>query len=287
MSKPQPHELMDLPQEMSHPSDKPVLTPHLMLDLESRNREDHSLNANKSTPNQNDTKALPLICVYDKSVPNLIKHLHVKRERSDLKGRLNTWNIELNGHEALLSCLPWGASAAVTRLEEICTLGVSAIVNLGICAGMEPNTSPDDFILIDQSIRDEGTSLHYQEKSMFSFCNFTLTSKLENLLLEAKLPLKTGLAWSTDAPYRETPFKLKFWQKKKTLGIDMETSAIFAFGKHYKIPAASLLIPHDFYRNNDDGEIEWHRGSGHKLIKSKFKEVLNVLIENLDKLGSD
>ncbi len=55
----------------------------------------------------------------------------------------------------------------------------------------------------------------------------------------------TGTLWTTDAPYRETRAKIAAYRRAGVLGVDMETSAMHAFGQVRGVSVCNLLAISD------------------------------------------
>lgn len=174
-----------------------------------------------------------------------------------------------------LTHLPWGAPASTCRLEEIQALGIKHFLVLGIAGRLQPEHHAGSVFLIDQAIRDEGTSLHYAEKSVFAHANFEYTSKIQNQLNAYKISFHSGLSWTTDAPYRETLEKYMYWRKKLCLSVEMELSALFCLSKFRKFKIAALLVGADSL--TEDG---WQRTFKNTNI-SKSKRIISQFLSSI------
>ncbi|MBC7364115.1 MAG: nucleoside phosphorylase [Candidatus Aminicenantes bacterium] len=139
-----------------------------------------------------------------------------------------------------------GAPAAISSLEKIRLAGLKKIVLLSYCGSLsEPLKIGQAFVPL-QAASDEGTSRHYlSSKSTVIAPPGRLTARLIRYLKQNSLPFKTGAIVSTDAPYRETPTWMRKMQKKGLVAVDMEASAVFAFGHFYKIAMAALFLVSD------------------------------------------
>lgn len=56
---------------------------------------------------------------------------------------------------------------------------------------------------------------------------------------------------STDAVYRQTFFKEALWREKGSVGVDMETSALYSVGALLDINVVSILIASDKHPLNE------------------------------------
>ncbi len=147
--------------------------------------------------------------------------------------------------DIFFALLPWGAPAATCRMEELHAIGLRKFLVMGLGARLQTDHPPGSLFLIDQAVKDEGTSLHYSERSIFAHASFKYSNQIRNLLSNYEINFTEGLSWTTDAPYRETLEKFRYWQKKVCLVVEMEIAALFSFGKFYKIEVGALIIGAD------------------------------------------
>ena len=93
---------------------------------------------------------------------------------------------------------------------------------------------------------DEGTSGHYCDPS----CRVALPAR--PLVHQVRLALQhhgaafhEGAVWTTDAIFRETVTKVKHYQAKGALAVEMEMSAIFTVAAFREMEAAGMLVVSD------------------------------------------
>lgn len=85
---------------------------------------------------------------------------------------------------------------------------------------------PPYFILIEKSVRDEGTSYHYLAPYQISFLNNDLKEKLNNAFIDLDIKIFTGSTWTTDAPYRETAESINHYKSLGIHAVEMEAGAL-------------------------------------------------------------
>ncbi len=138
-----------------------------------------------------------------------------------------------------------GAPQAVMILEKLILCGVSQVIFVGWCGAISEKLQIGDIFLPDSAIIDEGTSQHYGASDM-SFPEKNMTEKLEAILTNLLIPnFKKGKVWSTDAIYRETVERVKYYREKGALAVEMEASALFSAGKFRNIGICSLMSVSD------------------------------------------
>ncbi|RPI99649.1 MAG: phosphorylase, partial [Deltaproteobacteria bacterium] len=99
-----------------------------------------------------------------------------------------------------------------------------------------------------------------------------MQGRLYTWLKENGLRLHAGRVWTTDAPYRETPTKVRRYREEGILGVEMEMSAVFALGMVRNISIGSVLIVSDELR-----EKGWKAGFFSPEVKSARKKVIKKL----------
>jgi uridine phosphorylase len=122
-----------------------------------------------------------------------------------------------------------GASYAVLVAEELFALGCELLVSITSAGLLDDALAPPFFLLIEKALRDEGTSYHYLPPATFSILGPGLHERLREAM--TAMDIRTGISWTTDAPFRETPGKIA---RAKSLGaavVEMEAAALYAFAQ--------------------------------------------------------
>ena len=121
-----------------------------------------------------------------------------------------------------------GGPYAVLVAEQLWAAGAKVVVGLTSAGRVSPSLPLPSIVVIDEAVRDEGTSLHYVAPSETIT---TPTPALVDLLaheLRAAGPVSRGTVWTTDAPYRETPDQLHAWAHRGVLAVEMQAASLFA-----------------------------------------------------------
>ncbi len=122
-----------------------------------------------------------------------------------------------------------GASFAVLVAEELFASGCQLVISVTSAGIIIPSSEQTQFILIERSIRDEGTSYHYLPPDEIASIRPEL---LDQLLLSYPtwpLPVTLGTSWTTDAPFRETSVAIARAQSQNATCVEMESAALYAF----------------------------------------------------------
>jgi uridine phosphorylase len=174
---------------------------------------------------------------------------------------------------------PYGAPGTVMLLEELVAFGVKRAILLGYCGALLEGIEIGDIVLPVEAVREEGTSYHYLPKNEKSCPDLALQHQLSDWIGGVGLSTLRGRVWTTDAPYRETPEKVRAYRAEGVLGVEMEMAAAFAFGKAKGISVGSVLIVSDQVR-----EGEWHVDFFSPRIQSAREKVAQALLGHLPEL---
>ena len=166
-----------------------------------------------------------------------------------------------------------GAPYAVMLFENLIAWGVRRLIYVGWCGAIAPHVNIGDLILASGAVVDEGTSLHYhQDINGVVHAAPGLTREIGQALDRGGLDFHQGLAWTTDAIFRETGEKLIKFQKIGALGVEMELSALFSVARFRGVEAAGILVVSD-----ELASFKWHSGFGDKRFKQTRRNLCEVL----------
>ncbi|MFF5980670.1 nucleoside phosphorylase [Streptomyces olindensis] len=173
---------------------------------------------------------------------NSVLRRAVSRHRPTLQEgwcRGELWFMEYEGVPvALCGRFGLGAPATALVLEQLASLGASAVVAVGTAATLSPELDAGSVVLCDRALRDEGTSHHYAPAAPYAYADPALTSAYACSLSAASLPYTPAVSWTTDAPYRETKAEVEAYQRCGLTTADMEASALFTVAAYRGVAAA-------------------------------------------------
>lgn len=124
-----------------------------------------------------------------------------------------------------------GGPYAVLIAEQLHAAGAQLIVGLTSAGRVDPSLPLPSIVVVDEAIRDEGTSLHYLPASTTIASPSPLLSNHLAREVEALSPVRRGLVWTTDAPYRETEEQLRTWAASGALAVEMQAASLFGFAR--------------------------------------------------------
>lgn len=181
-----------------------------------------------------DNCEVPDICVLDPD-GDLVEYL-IKTNQATINKcwacyHTKLYNAKQNGFEfGVLGCAV-GSSFAVLVAEQLFVSGCKTLISVTSAGIINPMKHNSKFILIEQALRDEGTSYHYLPPSETSNINPALFNNLTSYYRTTDLSIETGISWTTDAPYRETQTAIVEAQKSNAVCVEMEAAALYAFAK--------------------------------------------------------
>lgn len=207
--------------------------------------------------------AVPKVCVLDPD-GDIVRYL--KRNGAQLNKCWACYHSELytatynDLNFGIIGCAV-GASYAVLLAEQLFVSGCQILISI-TSAGKLNEAVNKDYVLIQESLRDEGTSYHYLPGAESASINTNLSQQLRALFANKKLSVQPGKSWTTDAPYRETNSSI---QDAKSMGADcveMEASALYAFSKAKKKPVVCFAhLTNSMAQQNCDFEKGAENGS--------------------------
>lgn len=145
---------------------------------------------------------------------------------------------------SLVQC-PEGASATVMMMEELIACGATTFISLGWAGSLQSAVPVGTLLIPTECISEEGTSGHYMSSDVTLRPDPNLVRALLDAAQAAGVRAITGIQWTTDAPYRETVEKIADYRHKRVLGVDMETSAMYALGLFRKVRVCNMLVVSD------------------------------------------
>ena len=154
-----------------------------------------------------------------------------------------------------------GASYAVLLAEQLFVSGCELLISI-TSAGKINESVKSDYLLIKDTIRDEGTSYHYLPENEDSFLSADLLQKLLPLEFNKSVSVQVGKSWTTDAPYRETQSAIVHAKGLGADSVEMEASALYAFAKVKSKPVVCYAhLTNSMAQQNGDFEKGAENGS--------------------------
>lgn len=155
-----------------------------------------------------------------------------------------------------------GAPLAAGILEEVIALGCDRIVACGGAGALRDDLALGHAVVVDEAVRDEGTSLHYLAPSRTVRADPHGVEVLTRLLLDEGVPHLVGRSWTTDGFYRETPSRIERRRREGCLTVEMEAAAFMAVARFRSVRFAQLLYAGDSVAAEAWDARGWDRAHG-------------------------
>jgi uridine phosphorylase len=150
-----------------------------------------------------------------------------------------------------------GGPYTVLIAEQMAVCGMKVVVGLASAGRIGQALPLPGIVVADEAVRDEGTSLHYLPPAETVRADRALAERLAEAMGTVDLPVRQGLVWTTDAPYRETRSQIDHWAARGVLAVEMQAASLFAFGQSRGLPTG--LVAHVTNGIDHDGE-PFHKG---------------------------
>jgi len=166
-----------------------------------------------------------------------------------------------------------GAPLAAGILEEVIALGCTRVVACGGAGALSEGLALGHAVVVDEAIRDEGTSFHYLAPSRAVRADPHGVWVLAHLLRERDVPYLVGKSWTTDAFYREARSRIDRRVAEGCLTVEMEAAAFMAVASFRGIRFAQLLYAGDSVAGESWDERGWNRAG---TVRA---EILDLALE--------
>jgi uridine phosphorylase len=174
-----------------------------------------------------------------------------------------------------------GASFAVLLAEELFVSGCRFLISMTSAGQILEQGPTPYFVVIDRALRDEGTSYHYLPPTEFCAADARLVELAMQAMQRPPQPIYQGAAWTTDAPFRETPAMIERTRACGILAVEMEAAALYAFAQARQKPV--LCLAHVTNRMAvDGGDFEKGEAGGAYASLSLIAAVARVWRERED-----
>jgi purine-nucleoside phosphorylase len=171
-----------------------------------------------------------------------------------------------------------GSPMTAELAEEFAAMGVRRMILMTWGGTLQPELKPGDIIVVNQAIRDEGTSYHYLPASKTITADMQLVDQLVSAIRARGGSCSVGTTWTTDAPYRETVEEIRQYQSEGVKTVEMESAGLFTIGKVRGIPTASVVVGMDSLAN-----FQWQVPEG---LDDILRSLELVYFSALDVLSS-
>ncbi len=135
-----------------------------------------------------------------------------------------------------------GGPSTAVAVEELSRLGVSHMIRIGSCGALQKGIHVGDLILVNGTVRNDGTSRTYIEDGYPAVADFILLQACRDAAACIHAPYHIGIARTHDSFYTDEKDEIyAYWKKKGIIASDMETAALYVAGSLRGVKCASIL----------------------------------------------
>jgi uridine phosphorylase len=210
--------------------------------------------------------------------PDLVKRLRETHGVERVQGALGHYLYVIPGRLGVVlgGGFGIGAPVAAAVMEELVALGCRRFVSIGTAGTLRSDLAVGELVVCDRSIRDEGTSYHYQPAAKYAYPAAGLTLALRESLERRGRRPAVGASWTTDAVYRETVEEARAYQAEGVAVVEMEAAALFAVAAYRGVEAAAVFTVSDSL-----ADLVWRPDFQHPevwdALETMFAAALDVL----------
>ncbi len=139
-----------------------------------------------------------------------------------------------------------GSANAATIMDLLSAISPTAVLFLGKCGGVKPQSQLGNYVLPIAAIRGEGTSNDYFPPEVPSLPAFSLLRSASSNIRDFGRDYWTGTVYTTNRRVWEYDDSFKeYLRRLRVLAVDMETATLFICGFANHISTGALLLVTD------------------------------------------
>lgn len=167
-------------------------------------------------------------------------------------------------------------------IEELYVQGVKKFIIFGNCGVLDSSIDDCSIIIPTKAFREDGISYHYMPESDMIDIDLKYKNDFVKILDKFNFDYTEGYTWTTDAFFRETPEKIKYFKANGAVCVEMEGSAIAATCKYLDCDYFTF-----YYAGDSLDSAEWDERSLSGLVNiDKKKEVMLLALELAVKISN-
>lgn len=174
-----------------------------------------------------------------------------------------------------------GGPAISSDMEELHAQGVEKFIIFGNCGVLDSTIEDCSIIIPNKAYREDGASYHYVKESDVIDLNPKYKEEFIKILNENNFKYIIGPTWTTDAFYRETVDKIKYFKALGVKTVEMEGATIAAVCENLQIEHFTF-----YYAGDNLDSVEWEERSLSETSNfEKKKEVTLLALELAKKIS--
>lgn len=158
-----------------------------------------------------------------------------------------------------------------TQAEDLIAAGAQELIHVGF-AGGRAGTVIGDVVITDGAFNDTGVAGLYGFDEEIIETSKALTDVFCEEMAAKGISYHRGYHWTTDAGYVETSWRIKEFEDKGALCVEMEGAGLFAVAKFRSRCAAGIYVISDSGSGDD-----WNLGWGEDILEKSINRVIDAL----------
>jgi DeoD family purine-nucleoside phosphorylase len=138
-----------------------------------------------------------------------------------------------------------GCPSAAIVIEELVMLGVTRILRVGTCGGLQPDMKLGDLIIALTAVPADASAQHLIGEPHVPTADWDLVHGAVHAAKELGKPVRVGPIVSSDLFYNPDGGQYQRWSERGVLAVEMEAAILFTLGALRKIKTGCLLTVSD------------------------------------------
>lgn len=212
-----------------------------------------------------------------------VKDLQLKAQISGLPHPFLRFAKELKiNDKTIWFAIGYGGAWLSEYLHWACLFGSQKTILLGSCGGLKSGMQQGDFIVPTESYGEESSVKIYNRKSCTQYPEQAMSQRLTAQLTKDGSKVWRGPLVTCQGMIGETQDDITQWSKEGYVGVEMESSTVFAVSNHFNVPcAASLYVGDNLIEKHNNlsedyaAEADLRKQNQLKQIKVALSELLS------------
>jgi 5'-methylthioadenosine phosphorylase/purine-nucleoside phosphorylase len=152
---------------------------------------------------------------------------------------------EFEGKPVSVQATGMGCPSAAIVVEELIQLGVTRLIRVGTCGGLQPDLKLGDLIVAVSAVAADSTAAHLVNEPHVPTADWELVHDAVHSAKELGKPVRVGPIVSSDLFYNPDDGQYQRWSDRGILAVEMEAAVLFTLGALRKVKAGCLLTVSD------------------------------------------
>lgn len=162
-------------------------------------------------------------------------------------------------------------STALYVHELIHGYGVNCIMRIGTCGGLQADLQIGDVVVATEALTDSAAVQKFSKNIPKPSPQLLMTA--ESSAQQLGIAIRKGPVFSTDLFYSEDNQRFSQSIQQGVLGVDMETSMVYAMGAYFNVQSLSLLTVSDNLITGKEASAEQRERQADDMIRLALEVV--------------